>query len=615
MSDELLPYYRRELAFLRRMGGEFAKTHPSIAARLRLDADMAEDPHVERMVEAFAYLNARTRHKLDDEFPEISSAMLSVLCPHYLAPIPSMAIVQFALDESQADLTMAQVIDRHSVIETEPVQGASCSFRTCYPVALWPIRLQAAKFQGPPFSIPENRGTSPEPEAVIRLQLQCISAELTFGDLPLQSLRFFLHGQQYVYDLYETIFENVMGVVIASSTDDKSPVVLRKSCLRRVGFGDAEISPETMLDPLARSFTGYSMLAEYFTFPEKFLFFDITGLTSDVLQGVGNQLEIYLLLDRYLEDLERNVGRDTFRLGCAPVINLFRQRAAPITLRHTEHEYRVIPDERRPVAHEVYSVDRVTATSPAGQQLEYRPFYSVEHGWGESAAFWHATRRPSVLGEAAVDHGTEVFLTLVDLEVRTLDESGWLVNVDTTCLNRDVPSTGLPFGGGRPLMQLAGKGTLIEATCLTPPTKTLRPPLGRGALWRLISHLSLNHLSLTDSQQGAEALREILKLYDFADSADTREMISGLLKISHRRVVGRVDDQRGQGFCRGLEVTLHMDEDKFVGSGLFLFGCVLERFLGLYTTINSFTKTIVATQNPDRVFAKWPRRAGNKTLL
>ncbi len=510
MTDELLPYYHRELAFLRRMGGEFAKSHPGIAARLRLDADMAEDPHVERMVEAFAYLNVRTRHKLDDEFPEISEAMLSVLCPHYLAPIPSMAIVQFALNETLADLTTAHVIDRHAVVETEPADGSPCSFRTCYPVALWPIQLQEARFQGPPFTIPQTRLKSPEPEAVIQLQLRCISPELTFASLPLESLRFFLKGQsKYVYDLYEAILNNTLAVVIASSPNDKDALVLRKSCIRRVGFGDDEGGgPQTIFDPQVRSFTGYSLLVEYFTFPEKFLFFDITGLTPDVLRQIGNTLEVFLLLDRHLEDLERNVSRDTFRLGCSPMVNLFRKRAAPISLNQAEYEYRITPDERRPLAHEVYSVDRVTAISPDGKEFEYRPFYSVEHahGSGEATAYWHATRRSSVLAKSAAAQGTEVFLSLVDLDFRTFVQSRWILNVDTTCLNRDLPSTALPFGGGRPILQLADGGALVQATCLTPPTKTLRPPLGHGTLWRLISHLSLNHLSLTDSRHGANAL-------------------------------------------------------------------------------------------------------------
>jgi type VI secretion system protein ImpG len=216
---------------------------------------------------------------------------------------------------------------------------------------------------------------------------------------------------------------------------------------------------------------------------------------------------------------------------------------------------------------------------------------------------------------SVVDQGTEVFLALVDLDNRPSVPARWIVNVETTCLNRDLPSTALPFGGGRPHLQLADGGSLVNATCLTPPTKTLRPPLGRGTLWRLISHLSLNHLSISDSQHGADALREILKLYDFADSAETRDMISGLLNVSHRRVVGRVGGNVAAGFCRGLEITLHLDEDKFVGSGAFLFGCVLERFLGLYSSINSFTKTVVATQKPDRIFDRWPPRAGDTTLL
>ena len=612
MTEELLPYYNRELAFIRRLGAEFAAEHPKIAGRLQLGPDAAEDPHVERLIEAFAYLNARIRHKLDDDFPEITDAMLGVLYPHYQAPIPSMAVVQLMLDRGQGALTAGYTIPRETMIEADVPEGDPCRFRTCYPVTLWPVELVGAGLAGRPFAAPPCPWAS-QAVAVLKLQLSCFSPEMTFSKLALSSLRFFLKGQaQHVHALYELIFNNTLGVALANSHKDTGPVFLGPDCLRQVGFE----RDEGMFPYAARSFLGYRLLTEYFTFPQKFLFFDLAGLDEKVLRNAGTHWEIYLYLNYSTVDLEQNVSADTFRLGCAPIVNLYAQRAEPVALTHTETEYRVVPDARRPWDKEIYSIDRVTATSPNNEQLQYEPFYSFKHAADQSRqkAFWHAVRRPVAKPGVKGGQGTDMVLSLVDLGFKPSVAAEWTLDVQTTCLDSDRPAR-LPSGEGQPQIRLTQGAPLSRIECLTRPTPTFRPALKHGALWRLISHLSLNHLSLADYEEGADALREILKLYDFAGSAETRSMIDGILSVRSRRVVGRVRWGGRTGFCRGVEVTVHFDEEHFAGSGLFLFAGVLERFLGLYCTMNSFSKMIATTTKREGELHRWPPRAGEAVLL
>ena len=265
MSDELLPYYNRELAFIRRLGAEFAEAHPKIAGRLRLGPDAAEDPHVERLIEAFAYLNARTRHKLDDDFPEITDALLGVLYPHYQAPIPSMAVVQFVLDRGQGELTHRLRDPARRALETEPIDGEPCRFRTCYPTTLWPIELTAAELDRAGRSPRRSRRTPPRPSAVLRLELQCFAKEMTFAQLPLDSLRFFLKGQsQHVFALYELLFNNVLGVALASSPTDREPVAAATAV---PAAGRLRARRRRCCPIRPRSFLGYRLLTEYFAFP------------------------------------------------------------------------------------------------------------------------------------------------------------------------------------------------------------------------------------------------------------------------------------------------------------------------------------------------------------
>ncbi len=613
MTDELLPYYNRELAFIRKMGAEFAAAHPKIAGRLRMSAETTEDPHVSRLIEAFALLAARTRHKIEDDFPEITEAMLGVLYPHYLAPIPSLAIAQLRLDEAQRELVAGYPIARHTQVETEPIGGDPCRFQTCYDVTLWPIETAEAGFHGTPFTAPTTPMAS-EAKAILRVKLRCLSSKVTFDMLELSSLRVYLHGQvQHAYALYEKLLNCAMGVAVARSAGDPEPVLIDAGRLRPVGFEP----DETLLPYPARSFPGYQLLTEYFAFPKKFLFVDFDCFSPRVRRHLEGQrsCELYVFLDDYDQDLERNITADSLQLGCTPLANLYRQRAEPVRMTETAYEYRVIPDARRPLANEIYSVDRVIASTDEGDEVEFLPFYSLQHGTQheELRRYWIASRRAAQYAGGQMDAASEVYLSLVDLASRPANSAGWTLDLQTTCLNRNLPQR-LPFGGGQPKLQLSGgPGALVR--CLTAPTATYRPPLRHGTLWRLISHLSLNHLSLVTTDENAEALREILSLYDRVDSPETRMLIGGLIGIESHRTVARVGGPVAAGFCRGIESTLHLDEENFSGNSPFLFASILDRFMALYVSLNSFSRTLVTTNKRSEVFCSWPPRAGRRVLL
>jgi type VI secretion system protein ImpG len=604
MPDDLLTYYERELSFMRQMGAEFAAKYPKIASRLVLEADKSEDPHVERLIQSFAYLAARIHHKIDDEFPEITDALLGVLYPHYLAPVPSMSIVQFVLDPDQGKLTSGHRIEAGATLYSQPVNDAPCRFRTCYPVTLWPIEVISARFDEP-----DGVSRHPGTVAVIRLQLRC-QGGVTFAGLDLERLRFFLQGEsQLMYGLYELLFNNTCQVQLRSTekTNEQKPIMLSPSCLRTVGF-----SPdEGMLPYTPRSFVGYRLLQEYFAFPEKFLFFDVCELDRAARSGFGAGMELVIGLNR-VPRLEQAITAGTFRLGCTPIVNLFEQITEPIRLNQAQTEYRVIPDVRRQTAMEVHTIDAVISSASHQQEpLPVLPFYSFKHAaeHERSQAFWHATRRPS---QKKGDEGTEVYLSLVDFNFQPTLPAADTLTIHATCTNRDLPSR-LPFGGERGDFELDRAAPLSRIRCLRKPTETARPPLRRGAQWRLISHLSLNYLSICEG--GREALQEILKLYDSADSAVIRQQIAGITEVSSRRVVGRPGSMPWNGFCRGTEVTIQFDEEKYVGSGVFLFASVLEKFLGLYASLNSFVQLIATSQQREEPLKRWPPRAGEQVLL
>ena len=238
MTDEILPFYNRELAFVRELGAEFAKQNPKIAGRLRWAGDMSEDPHVSRMIEAFAFLNARIRHKLDDDFPELTESLLSVLYPHYLAPIPSCSILQCEVHRDQAELTSGYHVARHSELETDPIDGMPCRFRTAYDLQLWPIEIGSITYRGEPFEAPSNQ-VSAIAESVVSIKLKTFSPKVQFSKIPIESLRFYLNGQdQYIHNLYEMLHNDCIGVAVAANASDPRAVFVPVENIHPVGFAN-----------------------------------------------------------------------------------------------------------------------------------------------------------------------------------------------------------------------------------------------------------------------------------------------------------------------------------------------------------------------------------------
>jgi len=600
MDDHFLNYYERELTFVREMGAEFAKKYPKIAGRLQLEPDKCEDPHTERLIEAFAFLCGRINQKIRDGFPEITESLLHILYPHYISPIPSMSVVKFEPVKKTIPASGYQ-IERDAVLYSKPIAGNPCQFKSCYPVTLWPVEVTSATLRDP-------RKPLKNAQQVIEIQMKAYN-NLTFSQLPWEGLRFFLNGPgQHVFPLYELLFNHVCHLECLSINKQGrvEEISLSPGEIRPVGFE----ADEKMIDYPSRSFPGYLLLFEYFCFPEKFLFFDLQGLGQVRDRNFSDTLEIRIYLDRAAKS-DLLVNEETFCLNATPVVNLFTRVAEPIRVEQRKTEYRVIPDLRRLEATEVFSVDRVFTSSPTspGKEAEFKPLYSLNHHLdkGEDdpgTPFWHIQRRPSGLKG---DEGSEVFLSFTDWSFQPADPGVETITVHTTCTNRDLPGR-LPFGDPAGDFDIERAAPIARINCLKKPTPARRPSLGGALQWRLISHLAINYLSLVS---GGEALKEILKLYDFDNSPVTRQQISGIVSVNSRHITRRV----GQSICRGVEVTLEFDEDKYVGTGLYLFASVLERFLGQYVSVNSFSQLVVRTLQKKEVLKKWPPRNGNRVLL
>jgi type VI secretion system protein ImpG len=613
MRDDLLLYYERELTYLRQTAVQFAEKYPKIASRLVLEPAKCEDPHVERLIEAFAFLSARVHLKIDDEFPEITEALLGIVYPHFIRPIPSMSVVEFQLDASQGKLTSGFPIDRGAVLHSRPVGGIPCKFRTCYDTILWPITVTAAEWKTPDRLQPAIKAL--DAAAALRVELRC-APDVKLPQLKLDSLRFYLDGEAaLLHSLYELLCCGLARIVVRDPTPGSKvkPVTLPASALRPVGFG----SDESMLPYPRRSFPGYRLLQEFFTFPEKFFFLDINGLEPVWASGFKDCAELVFLVSQpqnadRRERLEIGVSAKMFRLGCTPVVNLFAQTAEPILLDQTKYEYPITPDARRLSGMEIFSIDAVDSIDADTRQIvSFEPFYSFHPGKqrNQKQCFWLAHRRPS---SRPNDEGTDMSLSLVDLSLRHLRPDTDILNIHTTCTNRDLPAR-LPFGNETGDFELEGASAVKRIVALKKPTVPLRPPMGKGALWSLISHLSLNYLSLVEG--GKQSLQQILRIYNFTNSSFSENMIQGITSLSSRRHFARVVSDNGITFARGTRVQLELDEEQFVGGGVYMFASVLEHFLASYASLNSFSQLVATTKQRKEVLREWAPRAGQKILM
>jgi type VI secretion system protein ImpG len=363
---------------------------------------------------------------------------------------------------------------------------------------------------------------------------------------------------------------------------------------------------ENLLPWPQQSFDGYRLLYEYFAFAEKFLYFDLQG-TEQLGQMAGSSIEIDIYLSQSGAE-QLLIDDDTFCLYATPAVNLFQQIALPVRIEHKRAQYPIYHDNNDKNATEVFSIDEVTGITDGGESdIAYHPFYSISHceQKTEAEAYWHLQRRPS---PRKGDQGLDAMLSFTDVALTSAQPKCATLTVHTTCTNRDLPSRLSPGGFARDF-NIEGECPIEGIGCLMKPTPTLRPKPGSHMQWRLISHLSLNYLSLLSGN--GQGLKELLKLYDIHDSPITRQQIDAIASVDYRHETMRI----GRSFCRGVEVTIVFNEDKLVGASVYLFSAALERFLGQYVSINSFTRLVVKSVQRPGIVKAWPPRAGNRVLI
>ena len=636
MDERLLDLYNIELRHLRETAAEFGRDFPKIAGRLSLDRDGKEacpDPYVERLLEGFAFLAARVHLKLDAEFPRFTQGLLETVYPDYLCPVPSMAIVKFEPEAPEPALAAGFVLKRGTQLRSQLGRGERtvCTFTTAQDVRLLPLEVSEARYfirDLAELELPREL----DAKAAIRIRLRK-TVPNEFHEIRADPLVFHIRGADELPDqIYEQIFAHKTHLFLQSPAGKKRlGPPLAADCIRRLGFAPEQ----AMLPPSPQGFEGYRLLREYFAFPQRFLFFELAGFQEAFNQAQGDEVDLVIVMNEAERRLEGLVNKSAFDLFCAPVVNLFEKTLDRILISDRCSEFHIVPDRNRPLDFEIYRLLAVTGYGDTPDLTQaFLPFYKARDTDLETSAFYTLNRVPRLFsdrehatGRRTSYAGTDVFLSIVDGDMAPYRTDLRQIGLRAICTNRHLPiqmarSTGrtdFTMDISAPVHAIR----IIQGPTLPRPSMVLagqdpdQPQTATGRFaWRLISHLSLNYLSLKDAgtDTGAEGLREMLKLYADPNDRQILKQIDGLRGVRYQPVFRRVALPGPITFARGLEVTVLLDEAAFSGLGVFVLGAVLEQFFAKYVSLNSFAETVIATQQRKEIM-RWPIRMGMRQML
>jgi type VI secretion system protein ImpG len=590
-DERLLEYYERELSYLRSAGDAFARAYPKVARRLELSGDESPDPHVERLLEGFAFLAARIHQNIDDSTSDVANNLLEQLYPHALRPVPSATIACFTADPAKVSLAAGHTVARGTALFAHASEGESVYFRTCYPVALWPIGVAA-------IDVNEETSADNVVRSRLRLTLRYPKDFGAAGERP-ATLRFYVKGGSHSgAELFDLLLAHTAEVQWRAGA-------LRARKLNAMPRLVGLTADQALLPERADTHAAYRLLLEQFAFPAKFHFFDID---CDGIDFAGTQGELLFVLERK-PPANLHIENDAIQLGCTPVVNLFRRTAEPLRITGRQAQYKLVADHHRYRSTEIYSVERVMCPAAGQLGVDIPTYFSARagaNGSDLSGPRWFARRVNSMSAGAP---GSDIELTLVDPDFDPAEVAApRTLTAQVLCTNRQLARE-LDVNAE---LAIEDAGPIAAIRALHKPSAQVQPSLDGAARWKLVAQLSLNQWSLAEGSEALASLQQLLSLNNLTHELAAENQIRSITSMTCVRkvlFVGSGDD----GWCgyrQGYRVSLTLSKQAARGSSQMAFLAVLHRFLALFAGINTFVELAVVDElgKDVRVLAALPAK-------
>ncbi|MGM8938596.1 type VI secretion system baseplate subunit TssF [Psychrobacter glaciei] len=606
--DSLLPYFEHELSLFNKQSKEFAKKYPKIANRLLMGHDTVDDPHIERLIQAFSLISARINKKLDDSYADFTESLLEVVYPDYLKPFPSVSIAQFNLGVQGNAMSEPVLVPKKSMFASQKINGTPCQFQSTQDVTLLPLQIDSVDFETRQEVYDNQHGLL---NGCISIKFKGLNPSFDYQALLNHPLDLYIdEDASQGTSLWDLLWCDVKQTHLHGRQVNK----ITGSPFEIIGF-----NPEQQVLPSHRvSNAASALLKEYFYFPEKFNFLRLNlGRVCPNLKidSTGFEIRCYFKFDKkntiHLKNLQQ-LSASSIKLFCTPVVNLFKAAAKPIQVTHRSIYYDLVPDTRALFQHEIYEVNKVIESKQSNNRLiqrEYHPFYALNHYEQQDDGRYYHIKRDKDMAE--FKQGFEYQIMFV--EKQREDVSGAVsISAALLCTNRDLPAQ-VVFGQSRGDLFSEGMTGFSSLSLLKQPTRTARFEYTGEERWRLISLISLNFLSL--AAQDAELMKEYLSLYDITQSASNKLLVEGIVSVTTSIKAQRIQRLPQPGFVRGTVIDIQINQKNFAGVSIRQFAHLLAHVFGYHASLNSFVEVAISDAVTKEEIYRCQPRSGLSPLI
>ena len=602
MIEELLPYYEKQLQEFALQSRVFAKKYPKIAQRLSLNQEQIDDPHIERLIQAFSLIAARIDKKLEDSYDVFTRSLFEVMFPQYLRHFPACTVVSFEDIEKQKKLTEGTIVPENTTLKSRSVKGVQCEFKTSMAVQLLPLQLKFLEFQ-----TNQSSHLHLNQNATLVFSFEAFNGAEAWLDN--EVLPIYLDAiSNFPLQFLDAVFKSETSFSLKSGQH----TLAIENPFEVMGFAENE----SLLPLDQHTHHAYRLLMEYFCFSEKFNYLKLNLKGLKKLTQRNSQFELHVHLKLNLTDpaIVHNYSAlniANFKLFSSPAVNLFEKKAEPQKIDHKKLEYPILTDAHHPEFYRVYSILNMQMMREKHEQdavtYPITPFFAMSHAHKENVRYFYA------LNQKQYQHkNIELGYSIISRHLNPHEIKSDFISTNLLCSNGNLPYESMSLS--QHTLNMNGTGLVRRAQVLKRPTPCYVFNGNKEEQWRLISHLSLNLMTLMQ-ENAVPHIQELLALYNLSNAKENHLLIDAIQGIEFESTHKMMNIKPFPAFVRGIKVKVSIKAEVFRGHSLYIFSQLLSYVFNLKVQMNSFVDLIIFDDQSRQELYQCVQNVGGKKLL